>query len=203
MGDLSATKELLRWEPTVDIMEGVRRYAHHLMASVEAATPPRRDSQCWLGLWRWDTPNCVRALEFYKFWGTLTDAQAEECATSIKEFRHVSVSERHLEVGFKAADTTRNADFSYTIHIDGQPHEIDPFLRARANNSIKMNPTGCWAHWWEGDSLIMEQPCIVRDTLLLHRLTRVLSGNTLHCRELVTVRETGEELLTATHAYAR
>lgn len=166
--------------------------------------PAERDLQPWTGLWRWDTPSCVKAVEFYKFWGTMTDAEAEQCATSVKEFQHKDVSEGHLEIGFKAADTTRNADFSYTLKIDGRPHDIDPFLRARANNSIKMNPTGLWAHWWEGDALIMEQPCVVRDTVMIHRLTRVLeTKDALRCHELITVRETGEVLLTATHAYAR
>jgi len=201
--DISAARRELSWEPRVSITDGVKRYAKAFGNSFAEDSKPKRDLQPWLGLWRWDTPNCVKALEFYKFWGTMTDVQAEECATSIKEFRHSSIEEGRLEVRFKAADTTRNTDFGYEITIDGKPHEIDPLLCARANNSIKLNPTGRWAHWWEGDYLIMEQPCIVREKLLIHRLTRVLNGDALHCHELVFDRESGEELLTAVHAYVR
>eukprot|EP00929_Paragymnodinium_shiwhaense_P121897 TRINITY_DN9431_c2_g1_i2.p1 TRINITY_DN9431_c2_g1~~TRINITY_DN9431_c2_g1_i2.p1 ORF type:complete len:132 (-),score=8.41 TRINITY_DN9431_c2_g1_i2:249-644(-) len=85
-----------------------------------------------------------------------------ECATSFKQFEHTTVNSNELKIEFKAADTTRKATFGYTVKLDGKPHKIDAALRARANNSIKMNPTGKWRHWWDDGNIVMEQPCVVR-----------------------------------------
>eukprot|EP00443_Scrippsiella_acuminata_P048600 CAMPEP_0115247428 /NCGR_PEP_ID=MMETSP0270-20121206/41546_1 /TAXON_ID=71861 /ORGANISM="Scrippsiella trochoidea, Strain CCMP3099" /LENGTH=474 /DNA_ID=CAMNT_0002662691 /DNA_START=35 /DNA_END=1459 /DNA_ORIENTATION=+ len=195
--DLARAALELEWRPRVQLEDGVRRYAEHLGACA------KRDLSQWLGLWRWNTQRCERAFEYYMFWGTLTEEQARECATSAKEFRHTQVEEDLLQIQFSAADTTRNVDCSYSIVIDGWPHDIDANLRTRANNSIKQNPSGQWTHWWEGSHLVMEQPCLVRGEELVHRLTRAVSGDHLSCYELVMVQATREERLRAMHAYTR
>lgn len=197
--DISKAKTELGWEPQVPISEGIWRTAKHL--NVARSTKPLLDH--WLGLWSWDTDRCIRAFEYYQFWGTLTDDEARECATSKKEFRHSAIDEGRLTIGFRAADTTRNADFAYDIKIDGQPHNIDGMLRARANNSIKLNEKGTWSHWWDGDTLIMEQPCTVRGQKLIHRVIRVVDGDMLQCHELVMVQETRAEVLKTMHAFKR
>ena len=73
----------------------------------------------------------------------------------MKEFWHTEVLKDRLTLLFNAKDTTRDAQFSYEILIDGLPHEIPPLLRERANNSIKLNPTGMWTHTWQ----VRSYPC--------------------------------------------
>lgn len=159
----------------------------------------------WVGQWKWDNPNCVRAFEYYKWWGTLTDKDAKECSTSMKTFNHESLDVSKLTIAFNANDTTRDGMFRYSVHIDGKPHPILPELRARANNSIKMNPTGNWTHFWDNEgNLVMEQHCIVRRQSIEHRVVRVLKDrNHLHCNEYIVDAKTQVILLTAIHAYRR
>ena len=67
----------------------------------------------------------------------------------MKQFWHTAAEPNRLSIEFTAKDTTRNADFRYDILIDGKQHMIPALLRERANNSIKLNPTGLWTHTWQ------------------------------------------------------
>ena len=128
----------------------------------------------FLGLWQWDTERCENAVGFYKFWGTLTDEEAEACATSMKKFWHTSCDAHKLSLKFNAQDTTRNAHFEYDITIDGQPHEIPEYLRERANNSIKLNPSGLWTHSWAVRTAALRSYPPILSAAILHT-------NSQHC----------------------
>jgi len=196
---LKAAKKELGYTPRVSIKEGAWRYAEHLKVVKEA-----RNISAYKDEWLFDKDACVRPFEYYSYWGTLTEAQARECATSMKVFL-ISGGDtaEKIEVGLRAADTTRNVNFKYDILLDGLPHEIIPMLRQRANNSIKMNPTGLWTHWWDEHRIIAEMPCIVRGQKLTHTLTRDIRGQTMHCIEHVRDAETGEMILDCSLAFTR
>lgn len=196
---LKTARRELGFSPRVSIKEGVWRYAEHLNV-VKGA----RDISAFKGEWCFDKDACERAFEYYSFWGTLTETEARECATSTKVFVMAgdNMAEK-MEVQLRAADTTRNVNFQYDMMLDGQPHEIDPLLRKRANNSIKMNPTGLWTHWWDEHRIIAEMPCVVRGQKLTHSLTRDIRDETMHCIEHVRDAETGELLLDCTLAFTR
>lgn len=190
---LQLIKAELNWRPKVSITEGVRRYAEHLGLGT------KRDGcmDRYLGTWSYDVPTCVNALGYYQFWGTLTDEQAKECSTSMKKMVFSQMNEGSFSMVVRAADTTRDADFVCDTEIDGTPKDIPEFFRKRANNSIKLNPSGKWWFWWDGQDLVQEMNCTVRGREMVHNLRREIEGNILRCQELVTDAKTGEELCRA------
>lgn len=189
----------LGWRPRVGIAEGVRLYAEHL-----GLAGPRQDPGLdkYLGTWCFDVPTSENALGYYKFWGTLTDEEAQECSVSMKKMSFSAMSENGFSMVVRAADTTRNNDFVCEVRIDGTPQMIPEFFRKNANNSIKMNPTGKWWFWWDGGDLMQEMNCVVRDKPVVHSLKREIKGNILRCIELVTD-SSGEVLCQACLGFKR
>jgi len=197
---LSMVKEQLGWAPKVSIAHGVRLYAEHLKLPMH-----RLDEQLekYIGTFCYSAATCKNALGYYKFWGTLSDEEAAQCALSMKKMIFSAMSEDRLSMLVRAADTTRDADFVCDVVIDGTPQPIPPLLKMRANNSIKMNPEGTWRFWWDGADLIQEMNCVVRGQAMIHNLRRRLDGDFLQCHELVLDAKSGEILCDALLSFKR
>jgi len=198
---LNLVKEQLGWMPQVSISHGVQRYAQHLGLPVVANLDEQLGK--YVGTFCYNAATCRNALGYYKFWGTLNEEEAAQCAVSTKKMIFSAMSEDRFSMLIRANDTTRDEDFVCDVIIDGTPQPIPPRLRMKANNSIKMNPEGTWTFWWDGSDLMQEMKCIVRGKAMIHNLRRRLEKDFLQCHELVLDAESAEVLCDALLSFKR